>query len=105
MRNAGLSAEAAKAGADAAMEHFAHWRSRRCPQETHDTLAKLAKVAAGGDYQMATPARNCSVLSDYFRFVLRAGRMAVTQTVCRHVPPCGGASECAARADSASAMI
>ncbi|MBN0217606.1 5-amino-6-(5-phospho-D-ribitylamino)uracil phosphatase YigB, partial [Pseudomonas aeruginosa] len=28
MRNAGLSAEAAKAGADAAMEHFAHWRSR-----------------------------------------------------------------------------
>ena len=44
MRNAGLSAEAAKAGADAAMEHFAHWRSRvDVPQETHDTLAKLAK--------------------------------------------------------------
>ena len=44
MRNAGLSAEAAKAGADAAMEHFAHWRSRvDVPQETHDTLAKLAE--------------------------------------------------------------
>lgn len=44
MRNAGLSAAQAKAGADAAMENFAHWRSRvDVPQETHDTLAKLAE--------------------------------------------------------------
>jgi putative hydrolase of the HAD superfamily len=43
MLNAGLSAQDA-AGAEAAMENFAHWRSRiDVPQETHDTLAKLAE--------------------------------------------------------------
>ncbi|STT00550.1 2-haloalkanoic acid dehalogenase [Klebsiella pneumoniae] len=95
MRNAGLSAEAAKAGADAAMEHFAHWRSRvDVPQETHDTLAKPGEeVAAGGDYQWQRPPG--TVRSERL-FPLRAARRAgwPLQAVCRHVPPCGGASEC-----------
>jgi putative hydrolase of the HAD superfamily len=52
MRQLGLTAQEAKAGADAAMNNFAHWRSRvDVPQETHDTLQSWAKVAAGGDYQ------------------------------------------------------
>ena len=44
MRNAGLSADAAKAGADAAMEHFAHWRSR-----VQEALAPVAALALGAD--------------------------------------------------------
>ena len=44
MLNAGLSAQDAAVGAEAAMENFAKWRSRiDVPQETHDTLAKLAE--------------------------------------------------------------
>ena len=74
MRNAGLSAEAAKAGADAAMEHFAHWRSRvDVPQETHDTLAKLAEKWPLVAITNGNARPELFGLSDYFRFVLRAG--------------------------------
>ena len=60
MINAGLSATLAKTGADEAMANFAHWRSLiDVPQETHDTLAHAQPELFG--------------LSDYFRFVLRAG--------------------------------
>ena len=55
MRNAGLSAEAAKAGADAAMENFAHWRSR-------PTIRWRSWRRSGRWWPlpMATPAPSCS---------------------------------------------
>ena len=62
MRNAGLSAEAAKAGADAAMEHFATGAAasmfRRRP-----TIRWRSWRRSGRWWRlpMATPARNCSV--------------------------------------------
>lgn len=44
MRDAGLSAQEAIAGANAAMMHFAKWRSQiEVPQATHETLQQLAK--------------------------------------------------------------
>ena len=74
MRNAGLSADEAKAGADAAMEHFAQWRSRvDVPQETHDTLAKLAEKWPLVAITNGNARPELFGLSDYFRFVLRAG--------------------------------
>lgn len=74
MMNAGLSAAQAESGADAAMANFAHWRSLiDVPQETHDTLAALAEkwplvAVTNGNAQP-----ELFGLSDYFRFVLRAG--------------------------------
>lgn len=74
MLNAGLSAQEAAAGAVESMAHFAHWRSRvDVPQETHDTLRKLAEkwplvAITNGN---ARPER--FGLGDYFEFVLRAG--------------------------------
>ncbi|MDU4269065.1 MAG: 5-amino-6-(5-phospho-D-ribitylamino)uracil phosphatase YigB [Enterobacter hormaechei] len=56
MLNAGLSAQDAATGAEAAMENFAKWRSRiDVPQETHDAQPELFG------------------LGNYFQFVLRAG--------------------------------
>jgi putative hydrolase of the HAD superfamily len=44
MLDAGLTVDEAAEGAQAAMQHFAKWRSRvDVPQETHETLAKLAE--------------------------------------------------------------
>lgn len=74
LSQAGLTAQEAAAGADAAMANFAEWRSRvDVPQETHDTLIRLAKkwplvAITNGNAQ---PER--FGLSDYFQFVLRAG--------------------------------
>lgn len=74
MRNAGLSAQEATTGAEAAMANFAQWRSAiEVPQETHDTLARLAEkwplvAITNGNAQ---PER--FGLNDYFQFVLRAG--------------------------------
>ena len=74
MTNAGLSPGQAAAGADAAMANFAHWRSLiDVPRETHDTLAALAEkwplvAVTNGNAQP-----ELFGLSDYFRFVLRAG--------------------------------
>ncbi|POT54581.1 flavin mononucleotide phosphatase [Citrobacter amalonaticus] len=74
MLNAGLSAEEAVAGANAAMMNFAKWRSRvDVPEATHNTLQRLAKkwplvAITNGNAQ---PER--FGLGDYFEFVLRAG--------------------------------
>lgn len=70
----GLTDGDATAGADAAMRHFADWRSRiEVPAATHATLKAL-----GGRYPLVAitngnvePAR-CG-LEGYFRFVLRSG--------------------------------
>ncbi|TLV12779.1 5-amino-6-(5-phospho-D-ribitylamino)uracil phosphatase YigB [Klebsiella indica] len=74
MRNVGLSAAQAKAGADQAMANFAHWRSMiDVPQETHDTLAKLAEKWPLVAITNGNAQPELFGLSDYFRFVLRAG--------------------------------
>ena len=62
MLNAGLSAQDAAVGAEAAMENFAKWRSRiDVPQETHDTLAKLAENGRWSPSPMAMRSRSCLV--------------------------------------------
>jgi len=74
MLDMGLTADEATAGAEAAMHHFAKWRSRiDVPSETHETLAKLAEkwplvAITNGNAQPALFG-----LNDYFKFVLRAG--------------------------------
>lgn len=74
MLEAGLTADEAAEGAQAAMQHFAKWRSRvDVPQETHETLAKLAEkwplvAITNGNAQPALFG-----LADYFEFVLRSG--------------------------------
>ena len=75
-----------QAGADAAMEHFAHWRSRvDVPQETHDTLAKLAKKWP------LVAITNGNARPELFGlerlFPLRAARRAgwPLEAVCRHM--------------------
>ncbi|MBS0849920.1 5-amino-6-(5-phospho-D-ribitylamino)uracil phosphatase YigB [Citrobacter sp. JGM124] len=74
MLQAGLSASQADEGAHRAMDNFAQWRSRiDIPQETHDTLAKLAKrwplvAITNGNAQP-----HLCGLDTYFSFVLRAG--------------------------------
>lgn len=70
----GLDRVAAMRGADDIMANFAQWRSQiTVPQETHDTLARLAEkwllvAITNGN---ADPAA-CG-LDGYFQFVLRAG--------------------------------
>lgn len=60
MRDAGLSAQEAIAGANAAMMHFAKWRSQiEVPQATHETLQQLAKNGRWWRSLTAMPSRNC----------------------------------------------
>ena len=74
MLNAGLSAEEAITGANAAMMNFAKWRSRvDVPQETHDTLKALAKKWPLVAITNGNAQPELFGLSDYFEFVLRAG--------------------------------
>ena len=74
MINAGLSAALAKTGAEEAMANFAHWRSLiDVPQETHDTLAQLAEKWPLVAITNGNAQPELFGLSDYFRFVLRAG--------------------------------
>ncbi|MDR9892465.1 5-amino-6-(5-phospho-D-ribitylamino)uracil phosphatase YigB [Pseudenterobacter timonensis] len=74
MRDAGLSAEEAAIGAAAAMENFAKWRSRiDVPQETHETLAKLAEKWPLVAITNGNAQPELFGLGDYFQFVLRAG--------------------------------
>ena len=74
MLDAGLNTDEAAAGAQAAMENFAAWRSRiDVPEQTHDTLRQLARkwplvAITNGNAQPAL----CG-LDGYFEFVLRAG--------------------------------
>lgn len=74
MLNAGLSAAEAAAGALAAMENFAKWRSRiDVPQATHDTLAKLEAKWPLVAITNGNAQPELFGLGDYFQFVLRAG--------------------------------
>lgn len=74
MLDAGLSEEEARAGADAAMVHFASWRSRiEVPQETHDTLKVLAKRWPLVAITNGNAEPHLFGLEQYFQFVLRAG--------------------------------
>lgn len=74
MLNAGLSAQDAATGAEAAMENFAKWRSRiDVPQETHDTLAKLAEKWPLVAITNGNAQPELFGLGNYFQFVLRAG--------------------------------
>lgn len=74
MLNAGLSAPQASEGALAAMKNFAQWRSRiDVPQETHDTLAKLAKKWPLAAITNGNAEPHLCGLSQYFTFILRAG--------------------------------
>ena len=74
MLNAGLSAEEAAAGANAAMINFAKWRSQvDVPAETHDTLKALAKKWPLVAITNGNARPELFGLGDYFTFVLRAG--------------------------------
>ena len=74
MLNAGLSAQDAATGAEAAMENFAKWRSRiDVPQETHDTLATLAEKWPLVAITNGNAQPELFGLGNYFQFVLRAG--------------------------------
>ena len=74
MLDAGLSAHEAKAGADAAMENFASWRSRiDVPEQTHETLRQLAKKWPLVAITNGNARPELCGLDGYFDFVLRAG--------------------------------
>ncbi|CAH6661834.1 5-amino-6-(5-phospho-D-ribitylamino)uracil phosphatase YigB [Pseudocitrobacter vendiensis] len=74
MLNAGLTAQEAAIGANAAMANFAQWRSRiDVPQETHDTLAKLAEKWPLVAITNGNAQPELFGLNGYFKFVLRAG--------------------------------
>ena len=74
MLEVGLTADDAVAGAEAAMQNFASWRSRvDVPQETHDTLAQLAKKWPLVAITNGNAQPELFGLDVYFKFVLRAG--------------------------------
>jgi haloacid dehalogenase superfamily, subfamily IA, variant 1 with third motif having Dx(3-4)D or Dx(3-4)E len=74
MLNAGLSTTEAAAGANASMMNFAKWRSAiDVPQETHDTLAKLAEKWPLVAITNGNAQPELFGLNQYFEFVLRAG--------------------------------
>ena len=74
MLDVGLTADDAVAGAEAAMQNFASWRSRvDVPQETHDTLAQLAKKWPLVAITNGNAQPELFGLDVYFKFVLRAG--------------------------------
>ncbi|WP_437888007.1 5-amino-6-(5-phospho-D-ribitylamino)uracil phosphatase YigB [Phytobacter sp. V91] len=74
MLDVGLARLEATAGAEAAMLHFASWRSRvDVPQETHDTLTKLASKWPLVAITNGNAQPELFGLDSYFEFVLRAG--------------------------------
>lgn len=74
MLNVGMSASEAAVGAEASMANFAQWRSRiEVPQETHDTLAKLAQAWPLVAITNGNAQPHLFGLDKYFKFVLRAG--------------------------------
>ncbi|MBS1204794.1 MAG: flavin mononucleotide phosphatase [Proteobacteria bacterium] len=74
MLNAGLTIEEAAVGAQASMVNFAKWRSRiNVPQETHDTLKRLATKWPLVAITNGNAQPELFGLGDYFEFVLRAG--------------------------------
>ncbi len=74
LRNHGLSAQEARAGADAAMANFARWRSDiSVPDATHQTLGALAARWPLVAITNGNASPEACGLGDYFAFVLRAG--------------------------------
>jgi FMN hydrolase / 5-amino-6-(5-phospho-D-ribitylamino)uracil phosphatase len=74
MLDAGLSATEAAAGANASMANFAKWRSAiDVPEETHETLAKLAEKWPLVAITNGNAQPELFGLNQYFEFVLRAG--------------------------------
>ncbi|MFC3393497.1 5-amino-6-(5-phospho-D-ribitylamino)uracil phosphatase YigB [Brenneria rubrifaciens] len=74
MLNAGLQADEAVAGAKAAMEDFARWRSQiDVTQETHRTLAALAERLPLAAITNGNAEPHLFGLDHYFTFILRAG--------------------------------
>ncbi|WP_413736679.1 5-amino-6-(5-phospho-D-ribitylamino)uracil phosphatase YigB [Sodalis sp. RH21] len=74
LRNHGLSAQEARAGADAAMANFARWRSDiSVPDATHRTLGALAARWPLVAITNGNASPEACGLGDYFAFVLRAG--------------------------------
>ncbi len=97
MLNAGLSAQDAATGAEAAMENFAKWRSRiDVPQETHDTLAKLAEKWPLVAITNGNAQPELFGLGNYFQFVLRAAARTL-EAVQRYVSSGSGKTGFAAR--------
>ncbi len=77
MRNAGSPPKRRKRGPMRRWNTFAHWRSRvDVPQETHDTLAKLAKKWPLVAITNGNARPELFGLSDYFASCCAAGRMA-----------------------------
>ncbi|MBB1202982.1 5-amino-6-(5-phospho-D-ribitylamino)uracil phosphatase YigB [Enterobacteriaceae bacterium 89] len=74
MLDAGLSTTEAAAGANASMANFAKWRSAiDVPEETHETLAKLAEKWPLVAITNGNAQPELFGLNQYFEFVLRAG--------------------------------
>ena len=74
MRNQGLGEAEARAGADAAMACFAHWRSNiTVPEATHRTLRVLGERWPLVAITNGNASPEACGLDGYFRFILRAG--------------------------------
>ncbi|PWC11767.1 5-amino-6-(5-phospho-D-ribitylamino)uracil phosphatase YigB [Brenneria roseae subsp. americana] len=74
MLNVGLPADEATAGAKAAMENFARWRSQiEVTEETHRTLAALAEHLPLAAITNGNAEPHLFGLDHYFTFILRAG--------------------------------
>lgn len=74
MLNVGLPADDAAAGATAAMENFARWRSQiEVTEETHRTLAALAGHLPLAAITNGNADPHLFGLDHYFTFILRAG--------------------------------
>lgn len=74
MLNAGLTPRESEEGSRAAMAHFAHWRSKiDVPEETHQTLATLAKQIPLVAITNGNAEPHLFGLDKYFQFILRAG--------------------------------
>ncbi|NIF24535.1 MULTISPECIES: 5-amino-6-(5-phospho-D-ribitylamino)uracil phosphatase YigB [Pantoea] len=74
MRNVGMSAAEATAGAAEVMRVFAHWRSQvDMPQETHDTLTLLAQHIPLVAITNGNAQADKLGIDHHFEFVLRAG--------------------------------
>lgn len=74
MLNAGLHITSARQGAEATMQHFAHWRSQIIiSAETHHILAQLADKWPMAVITNGNAEPHLFGLDNYFRFVLRAG--------------------------------
>lgn len=70
----GFSEAQASAGADSAMENFAHWRSQiTVPESTHTTLRALAEKVPLAAITNGNADPTLFGLADYFAFILRSG--------------------------------